>query len=208
MNENILSLRQFIDNRSEIGTVKVQTFCRLMKNVSDAIEKEEKSLIRINLDEIKINISTGEIILPEELFSHTEDLDKTIAGINTGISLMADRKSTKEHKRVAFALMILGWYSNPDHSAVLNDMDVLENFDRYMDNVPNWLHDFFINIFKKMDYETSFGEYYDKNFVKKIKKDIKEAFEPYNLTEEQFNKISSLVARETNRRIKEGAMNV
>ena len=204
MDGNIVSLRQFIDNRDKIGTIKVQTFCRLMKIVSDEIEKEQRNIIRINLDEIKIDLETGKIILPDNLFSNPEDLDKTIAGFNTGISLMADRKSSKEHKRVSFALMVLGWYCNPDHSAIINDVNVLENFDTYMSNVPSWLHDFFINTFRKMDYETSFGQYYDERFTNKIKNDIKEAFKDYNLTDEQFNKISKIVAKETNKLIKEG----
>lgn len=202
--DEIISLRQYIDNREQIDTVKVNTFCRLMKNVSDAIEKEERNIIKVNLDDIKINVVTGDIVLPDNIFS---DLDKTIADLNTGISLVADRKSSKEHKRVAFALMILGWYVNNDGSAVINDMQVLENFDFYMEKVPNWLQDFFVGVFRRMDYETSFGDYYKNNFNEKIKKDIEEAFAPYNLTEEQFNKVSSLVAKITNRMIKEGEDN-
>ena len=202
--DEIISLRQYIDNREQIDTVKVNTFCRLMKNVSDAIEKEERNIIKVNLDDIKINVVTGDIVLPDNIFS---DLDKTIADLNTGISLVADRKSSKEHKRVAFALMILGWYVNNDGSAVINDMQVLENFDFYMEKVPHWLQDFFVGVFRRMDYETSFGDYYKNNFNEKIKKDIEEAFAPYNLTEEQFNKVSSLVAKITNRMIKEGEDN-
>ena len=49
-----------------------------------------------------------------------------MAGFDTGISLMADRKSTKENKRVSFALMILGWYANDTKDAVVSDMEVLE----------------------------------------------------------------------------------
>lgn len=204
MEGNIISLRQFIDNKDNVGNIKVQTFCRLMKIVSDEIEKEERNIIRVNLDEIKIDVETGRIVLPDNLFSNPEDLDKTIAGFNTGISLMADRKSSKEHKRVSFALMVLGWYCNPDHSAIINDMDVLENFDTYMSKVPAWLQDFFIGVFRRMDYETSFGDYYDKNFTEKIRSEIKEAFKDYNLDDEQFNKICKIVANETKRLIKEG----
>lgn len=202
--EEIISLRQYIDNREQIDTIKVNTFCRLMKNVSDAIEKEQRNIIKVNLDDIKINVSTGDIVLPDDIFSN---LDKTIADLNTGVSLIADRKSSKEHKRVALALMILGWYVNNDGSAVISDIQVLENFDFYMEKVPVWLQDFFIGVFRRMDYETSFGDYYKNNFNDKIKKDIEEAFAPYNLTEEQFNKVSSLVAKITNRIIKEGENN-
>ena len=202
--EDVISLRQYIDNREQISTVKIQTFCRLMKRVSDAIDKEKRNLVRINLDDIKINVKTGEIVLPVNLFS---DLDKTIAGINTGISLIADRKSSREHKKVAFALMVLGWYVNPDGSAVMNDIQVLENFDFYMSKVPNWLQDFFVGVFRRMDYEVSFGDYYEKNFNEKIKQEISNAFAPYNLTDEQFARVSALIAKITNRMVKEGVSN-
>lgn len=206
MNNNIMSLREYIDNRNQVDTIKVRTFCRLMKMVSEAVEKVDKKLIRINLDEIKINVLTGEIILPDYLFS-TEELDKTIVGFNTGISVMADRKSTDANKSVSFALMMLGWYCNSDGTSVISDLDVLENFDLYMSKVPTWLHDFFVNIFRKMNYDESFSDYYDKNFTNKIKNDIKEAFSSYNLSEEQLSRITRVVASRTNRRIKEGVKN-
>lgn len=208
MNSNIISLRAYIDNKDNLDdSVKVQTFCRLMKMVSDAIEKEERNLIKINLDDININIQTGEIVLPENLFATEDMLEKTIAGYNTGISLMADRKSTVEHKRVAFALMVLGWYFNQNKEAVNSDITVLENFDLYMSKVPNWLQGYFVKIFRKMDYTTSFGDYYQNHFTNKIQNDIKEAFEPYNLTEEQIKRITILVAKETNRLVREGEIN-
>lgn len=206
MNNNIMSLREYIDNRKEVASFKVKTFCRLMKIVSLAIEKEERKLIRINLDEIKINVLTGEIILPDNLFSN-EELDKTIVGFNTGISVMADRKSTDANKSVSFALMMLGWYCNSDGASINSDLDVLENFDLYMSKVPEWLHDFFINIFRKMNYDESFSDYYDKNFTNKIKNDIKEAFSSYNLSEEQLSRITKVIASRTNRKIKEASEN-
>ena len=196
-----ISLRDYINHRDEINTVKIQTFCRLMKKVSAALEKEERNVININLDDIKINKETGSIVLPNNMFV---DLDKTISGMNTGISVMADRKSSKENKRVAFALMLLGWYVNDDGSAILNDMQVLENFDVYMNKVPVWLQEYFVNIFKKMNYDMSFNEYYNKYFNERIKNDINEAFAPYDLSKEQMDKVSSLVARVTNRMVKEG----
>lgn len=204
MDNNVISLRQYIDNRNQITTLKVQTFCRLMKMVSEAVEKEERNLIKINLDEIKINVLTGEIIFSDNLFATADNLDKTMVGFNTGISLMADRKSSLEHKSVAFALMMLGWYCNQDESAVISDIDVLENFETYLNKVPTWLHDFFINIFRKMNYNESFSDYYDRNFTNKIKKDIEDAFSSYNLTKEQLNRISSIIAKKTNALIKEG----
>ena len=47
--EDVISLRQFIDDREKIPSVKANTFCRLMKHVCDAIEKEEKEL---NIEDI------------------------------------------------------------------------------------------------------------------------------------------------------------
>lgn len=106
MNDNSISLRQFIDRKNEFENVKVQTFCRLMKKVSDAIDNESRNIVRINLDEIRISTTTGEIVFPDNLFSDSDNLTKTIAGFNTGVSILADRKSTKENKRVLLHL----WY--------------------------------------------------------------------------------------------------
>ena len=203
----VISLRDFIDNKNKSGSVKIRTFCRLMKDVSSKIEADERSMIRINLDEIKININTGEIILPDNLFVNPGDLDKTITGFNTGISLMADRKSTLEHKRVSFALMVLGWYCNPDGESVMSDIQVLENFEEFMSNVPNWLHEYFINIFRKMNYDMTFDKYYDEKFTNKVRKDIENVFAPYNLSEEQFNKVAKLVVKTVNKNIEEGVYN-
>lgn len=203
MNGSVISLRDYIKNRKEIDSVKIQTFCRLMKRVSEAIDKQSDYLIKINLDDIKININTGEILFPNEVLNENQ-LDKTIAGFNTGISLMADRKSSKEHKKVAFALMLLGWYCNEDGSAIINDIDVLENFDSYMSMVPSWLRSFFVSIFKNMNYEISFSDYYRNNFENVINKKIEDSFAEYNLTKEQMTKIKGLVAKETNRLVKEG----
>ena len=203
---DVISLRQFIARKDEKDSVCVNTFCSLMKHVSDAIEKEDRNLIRINIDEIKINRLTGEIIFPENLFA-SSDLDKTISGAETGISIMADRKSSVQHKRVSFALMVLGWYANIDHSSVMNDMDVLDNFDNYMSRVPEWLQEFFINVFRKMDYNTSFSDYYNTNFVEKVKSEVMDAFKDYNLTDEQMKRINSLVGKTAKRMIKEGEQN-
>ncbi len=201
MNNSIISLREFIDRRDEFENVKIHTFCRLMKKVSDAIDNDERNIIRINLDEIKIDTSNGEIVLPDSLFSSPDDLDKTIAGINTGISLMADRKSSKEHKRVSLALMILGWYVNEDGSAVVSDINVLENFDYYMSKVPEWLRDFFIGIFRRMDYETSFSDYYKTNFNKKIIDSVKEAFSIYDLSDEQLKNITKVIMMKSENKV-------
>lgn len=207
--DSILSLRDYIDKKDSLSDdVKAKTFCRLMKKVMDKIEKEERNLIKINIDDIKINVNTGEIILSSDLFGNDSYLDKTIAGFNTGISLMAERKSSREHKIVSFALMILGWYYNPSGTSIPSDIEVLENFDMYMEKVPLWLRDYFIKIFKHMDYDVSFSDYYEKNFTNKIKNSVKETFKQYNLTDEQYNKIYKILMKNTNKRIKEGVVNV
>lgn len=207
MKDNIISLRQFIDRREEFENVKIQTFCRLMKKVSEAIDKEERNIIRVNLDEIKIDTSNGEIVLPDSLFNNSDELDKTIAGFNTGVSLIADRKSSKEHKRVSLALMILGWYCNPDRSAIISDINVLENFDYYMSKVPNWLQDFFVGVFRRMDYDTSFSDYYKKNFTDKIKNEITEAFKEYDLPDEQMKKIMKVIIKRADNMVMGGDNN-
>lgn len=202
---NVLSLRDYINNRDSLSDdVKAKTFCRLMKKVVETIEKEERNLIKINIDDIKINIDTGEIILSNDLFGTDSYLDKTIANFNTGISLMAERKSSKEHKTVSFALMILGWYYNPNGTSIPSDIEVLENFDMYMEKVPEWLRDYFIKVFRNMNYDLSFSTYYDENFTGKIKKDVEKAFSEYNLTDEQYEKIYKILMKDTNKRIKEG----
>lgn len=190
--EDNITLRSFLnDNEINKAELKLTTFGKLMKEVSKKIEGESRNIIRINIDSILINKQTGKIILPENLFKN-ESLDKTMAGFDTGISLMADRKSTKENKRVSFALMILGWYANDTKDAVVSDMEVLENFRDYMAKVPSYLQPYFVNIFKKMDYETSFNEYYTKNFEEKIKKEVENAMHDYALNEEQLERITNL----------------
>ena len=205
MTDNIISLRQFIDRRDEFFDSKIYTFCRLMKKVSEAIDREERNIIRINLDEIKINTSNGEIVLPDSLFSNS--IDKTVAGFNTGISLIADRKSSKEHKRVSLALMILGWYCNEDGSAIISDINVLENFDQYMSMVPEWLQDFFVGVFRRMDYDTSFADYYESNFNDKIKSEVNEAFKVYDLSDEQMRNITKVILKRIDNQVLGGDSN-
>lgn len=207
MEGSIISLRDFINNNDKFENVHIQTFCRLMKKVSEAIDNEPKNIISINLDDIKINTSTGEIVFPPNLFIENIDTTKTITNFNTGISLMADRKSTKENKRVSLALVILGWYANPDGNAVMSDMEVLENFDYYMSKVPNWLQDYFIGVFRRMDYETSFSDYYKTNFTDKVKNEITRAFQEYNLSDEQMKKIIKLVVRRAENMALRGELN-
>ena len=47
MNDNVISLKQFIDEKDQYDNTKVHTFCRLMKRVSEAIDKEERNIVRI-----------------------------------------------------------------------------------------------------------------------------------------------------------------
>ena len=200
---NIISLRQFIDSWDEFDNVKAHTFCRLMKKVSEAIDRDNRNIIRINLDEIKINVITGDIVFSDSMIN----MDRTVAGINTGISLMADRKSSKEHKRVALALMILGWYCNDDGSSVISDINVLENFDYYMSMVPTWLQDFFVGVFRSMDYDTSFSDYYKKNFIDVINNQINEAFKLYDLPKAQMDKIKMVILRRIDNKVLGGDLN-
>lgn len=200
---NIISLRQFIDRWDEFDNVKAHTFCCLMKKVSEAIDRDNRNIIRINLDEIKINTVTGDIVFSDSMIN----MDRTVAGINTGISLMADRKSSKEHKRVALALMILGWYCNDDGSSVISDINVLENFDYYMSMVPTWLQDFFVGVFRRMDYDTSFSDYYKKNFIDVINNQIDEAFKVYELPKAQMDKIKMVILRRIDNKVLGGDLN-
>ena len=200
---NIISLRQFIDSWDEFDNVKAHTFCRLMKKVSEAIDRDNRNIIRINLDEIKINVITGDIVFSDSMIN----MDRTVAGINTGISLMADRKSSKEHKRVALALMILGWYCNDDGSSVISDINVLENFDYYMSMVPTWLQDFFVGVFRRMDYDTSFSDYYKKNFIDVINNQINEDFKLYDLPKAQMDKIKMVILRRIDNKVLGGDLN-
>ena len=193
MNDSIISLRQYINRNDEYENAKFHTFCRLMKRVSEAIDKDERNIVRINLDEIRINTENGDIVLPDSLFANAND--KTVAGFNTGVGVMADRKSSKEHKKISLALMILGWYANEDGSAVISDIDVLDNFDTYMSKVPSWLQDFFVGIFRRMDYETSFSDYYKVNFTDNIKNQINDAFKLYDLSDEQMKRITKVIVK-------------
>ena len=200
----IVSLRQYIEHRDEISTIKVPTFCRLMKKVEDAMSKHDGVLVDINLNDIKINVETGDILFAN-IFLSEEDSEKTMASFDTGISLMASRKSSMEHKKAAFALMFLGWYCNDDQNAVLSDMEVLENFDEYIEEVPEWLRDFFLQLFKNLNYEESFSSYYNKNFVEVIKNKINDEFSVFNLNSEQKSKVTKLVVNKAKELAKESA---
>lgn len=83
-------------------------------------------------------------------------------------------------------------------------MDVLENFDLYMSKVPNWLKDFFIGVFRRMDYETSFSDYYKKNFIDDIKEQINEAFKIYDLPPEQMKNITKLILKRADNMVLDG----
>ena len=40
--------------------------------------------------------------------------------------------------------------------------------------MPQWLRDYFVRVFRHMDYDLSFSAYYDENFTNKIKKDVED----------------------------------
>ena len=103
--------------------------------------------------------------------------------------------------------MILGWYCNEDGSAVISDINVLENFDSYMNKVPSWLQDFFVGVFRRMDYETSFADYYKSNFDDKIKDQIREAFKIYDLPEDQMKRIMKVILKRTDNQVLGGGSN-
>ena len=104
---------------------------------------------------------------------------------------------------VAFGLKEAGY-----NIMELVNKDIIENFDMYMEKVPEWLRDYFIKVFRNMNYDLSFSTYYDENFTGKIKKDVEKAFSEYNLTDEQYEKIYKILMKDTNKRIKEGVKNV
>ena len=52
--------------------------------------------------------------------------------------------------------------------------------------------------------EISFSDYYKNNFENVLNKKIEDSFAEYNLTKEQMTKVKELVAKETNRLVKEG----
>lgn len=72
--------------------------------------------------------------------------------------------------------------------------------------VPNWLRNFFVSVFKNMNYDISFSDYYKTNFEDVVNKKIEDSFAEHKLTDEQIKKIKRLIAKETNRIIKEGVV--
>ena len=46
-----------------------------------------------------------------------------------------------------------------------------------------------------MDYEKSFSDYYKTNFTDNIKNQIKDAFNVYDLSDEQMKRITKLIMR-------------
>ena len=165
-NNNIVTLREYI--RKGQG----KSFLKLMKEVDLALEREHEkgmAIVNINLDQISIDSTTQEIIF--SVLDEYDPLDKTIAGIKTGIGVNSDRKSSFEHNETSLALMILGWYANPDHSSIESDMEVVEHYDEYQNKIPSWINGYFDDRFKKMG-TTKFYQYYDENFSNKMNNDI------------------------------------
>ena len=70
-----------------------------------------------------------------------------------------------------------------------------------MSKVPVWLRDFFIGIFRRMDCETSFSDYYKTNFNKKIIDSVKEAFSIYDLSDEQLKNITKVIMMKSDNKV-------
>ena len=163
---NYVTLREYIKSG------KGKSFLKLMKNVDLALANEHDmglAIVNINLDQISINPETEEIVFP--VLNQYDPLEKTIAGIKTGVGINSDRKSSFEHNETSLALMILGWYVNPDHSSIESDMVAVENYEEYRKKIPAWIDRYFEDRFKRMG-TMRFSEYYDENFANKINKDI------------------------------------
>ena len=198
---SIVTLRQYINN----GNAK--TFLKLMEQVDLAMEnyyKDGFTIIDINLDQITVDLNTGKVMFPAS--NVFDPFEKTIANSMTGISLSADRKSSKEHNQTAFALMVLGWYVSGDNSAVKSDLEALENYDEYIEKTPDWIRPYFAKRFKRME-AGSFAEYYNKQFMGRVNADIKERFKDYNVSDDILEKCCSFIIKDINNNIKEGIVN-
>ncbi|HPE14243.1 MAG TPA: hypothetical protein PLT65_00195 [Bacilli bacterium] len=163
----IVSLKEYIDN------VKNDSFLHIMKKVDIAMDKKYKEglvLIDINLNQINIDTDTKEIGFP--IHNLYDPLEKTIASSMTGVSVLADRKSSREHNKISFALMIMGWYVNEDQSAIKSDLEVNENYNLYIEKVPIWIRPYFNEIFRKMNSDINFHDFYDVYFIGELNKKI------------------------------------
>ncbi len=192
IDNNIVTLNEYI----KMG--KAKSFLKLMKTVDKAlIEEHEKGLaiVNINLDQISIDIASGKIIFPT--INKFDPLDKTIAGYKTGVSINTDRKSSFEHNENSLALMILGWYVNPDHSSIESDMVAVEHYQEFQNKIPRWINKYFIDRFKRMS-DIKFCEYYDENFVNRINEDM----DYLQLTKEDRKKMNQNIITSVNFNIK------
>lgn len=186
LTSDVLSLRDYINNLTKLdGLNKPKTFCLLMKEVENEINSDSRPIMRLNLDDIKINYKNGKVILPDSLF--WQDLDKTMIGSNpsTIVSSLSSTKKSYENRMVSFASMILGYYNK---KTIVSDLDILENYNEYIKNVPTWLHDYFERIFKKLDYQFSFNDYYNERFKNVVKLKIKMKVDKLFPNEEEQNK--------------------
>jgi len=198
---SIVTLREYINN----GNAK--SFLKLMEQVDLAMERYYKdgfTIIDINLDQITVDLSNGNVIFPAT--NVFDPFEKTIASSMTGISLSADRKSSREHNQTAFALMILGWYVSGDNSAVKSDLEALENYDQFMEKTPEWIRPYFAKRFKRLE-DGSFADYYQKQFMGKVNADIKKRFKEYDISEDMMAKCSSTIIRDINKDIKDSIIN-
>ena len=76
-----------------------------------------------------------------------------------------------------------------------------------MSMVPSWLQDFFVGVFRRMDYETSFSDYYKKNFIDVVNSQINEAFKIYDLPKEQMDRVKRVILKRIDNKVLGGDLN-
>ncbi len=194
----LITLRQYINSSQP------KSFLNLIQKVDFAMQKYHQqglTIIDINLDQIKINATTGQIVFPA--INTFDPLEKTIASYQTGISINSERKSSQSHNENSIALMILGWYVNEDKSAIRSDLEAVENYDLYTAKSPEWIKPYFNERLRKMGSMTNFSEYYEQQFLKKIQHDLEQSFIEFNLRDEEKQQILKSVISNINNHIKD-----
>ena len=76
-----------------------------------------------------------------------------------------------------------------------------------MSKVPAWLHDFFVGVFRRMDYETSFADYYDNKFTKNVRNQILDAFKVYDLPKAQMDAVMRVILQRADNKVLGGDSN-
>ena len=117
------------------------------------------------------------------------DAAKLLNDLGIDTELHYKYMSEIEAKDKVKVLLAQALFGNPDVLLLdepTNDLDL---------KAINWLQDFFVGVFRRMDYDTSFSDYYKKNFTEKVKSDIKEAFKEYDLPDEQMKNIMRVILK-------------